>query len=327
MGSFLRHKVVFSRFAGHPRRKDRSRRPLRLLALLSLSLLLASCAFDYRRVDPRAAAPLGTETVQWEPYRRGIHLASLVLEEPPMRLYFARVALDTPGLRVITTPPNGEAPLDTFGMRTTTFARRSGAVLAINASQFRPVEQEPFAPKDVIGLAVSAGERYSPDEGSQAFVGFRPDGTGMIARDGDEAAGLPARREEAVEAAVPLQTAVAGRPVVLEAGRPREFGPARHPRTGVGLSRDGRTLYILVAEGRMSSRSIGLTLFEVGAWLRHLGAWSGLNLDGGGSTTLVVRDAQGRGEPRRVNRSVHNPIWGSERVVANHLGFLLEGED
>jgi exopolysaccharide biosynthesis protein len=65
-----------------------------------------------------------------------------------------------------------------------------------------------------------------------------------------------------------------------------------------------------------------LTLYEVGAWLRHLGAVDGLNLDGGGSSALVIRGSDGT--PERVNRTVHNPIFGSERVVANHLGVRVE---
>jgi exopolysaccharide biosynthesis protein len=200
-------------------------------------------------------------------------------------------------------------------MRTTTFLRRSGAALAINASQFRPVEQEEFAPKDVAGVAIFEGEQYSDDEGNQAVIAFHGD-TATIA---EGPAGVEARHSDG---AAPVVTAVAGRPIVLEEGRVRQFGPARHPRTAVGVDGPGETLLVLVAEGRMASRSIGLTLYEVGAWLRHLGAVDGLNLDGGGSSALVIRGSDGT--PERVNRTVHNPIFGSERVVANHLGVRVE---
>jgi hypothetical protein len=288
---------------------------LKSCALLAGALVLASCAFDYRLVDPAASAPQGGEDIQWRRYVSGIHLAEVSREDPPLRLYFARVDLTAPGLEVVTTPPNGEAPLETDGMRTTTFLRRADAALAINASQFRPVEQEEFAPKDVAGVAVFEGKQYSEDEGNQAVIAFHGD-TAAIAE------GLAQVEAHRADGVAPVGTAVAGRPIVLHEGRLRQFGPARHPRTAVGLDGAGETLFVLVAEGRMASRSIGLTLYEVGAWLRHLGAVDGLNLDGGGSSALVIRD--GDGTPKRVNRTVHNPIFGSERVVANHLGFRVE---
>jgi exopolysaccharide biosynthesis protein len=74
----------------------------------------------------------------------------------------------------------------------------------------------------------------------------------------------------------------------------------------------------------MATRALGLTLEEVAAWLRYLGASEGLNLDGGGSTTLVMRDPGDR--VVRVNRTVDSPITGSERVVANHLGIRVDAQ-
>jgi hypothetical protein len=65
---------------------------------------------------------------------------------------------------------------------------------------------------------------------------------------------------------------------------------ARHPRTAVGFSRDSTTLFLLVVDGR-SERSVGVTLVELAAMLRQLGAWQAMNFDGGGSTTMVVGGA------------------------------------
>jgi len=64
----------------------------------------------------------------------------------------------------------------------------------------------------------------------------------------------------------------------------------RHPRTAVGLSRDGATLWLVAVDGR-STRSVGMTLVELADALRRLGAWQALNFDGGGSTTMVVGGA------------------------------------
>ena len=54
------------------------------------------------------------------------------------------------------------------------------------------------------------------------------------------------------------------------------------------------------------------------------GAWDGINLDGGGSTTLVAAGADGL--PDVLNVPVGNLLPGSERPVANHLGIYASGE-
>ena len=62
---------------------------------------------------------------------------------------------------------------------------------------------------------------------------------------------------------------------------------ARHPRSAIGFSRDSSTLFLLVVDGR-TQKSVGMTLVELAALMRRLGAWQAMNFDGGGSTTLVV---------------------------------------
>lgn len=61
----------------------------------------------------------------------------------------------------------------------------------------------------------------------------------------------------------------------------------RHPRTAVGYSRDGSTLFLLTVDGRSES-SGGMTLIELADMMRKLGAWQAMNFDGGGSTTMVI---------------------------------------
>ena len=73
----------------------------------------------------------------------------------------------------------------------------------------------------------------------------------------------------------------------LEGTFPR-FSVTRHPRTGVGFSRDSTRLYLVTVDGRSESSS-GMSLAEFAALLQSLGVYQGMNLDGGGSTTLVLR--------------------------------------
>ncbi|MFI5311370.1 MAG: M28 family peptidase [Gemmatimonadales bacterium] len=82
----------------------------------------------------------------------------------------------------------------------------------------------------------------------------------------------------------------------------------RHPRTAIGFSRDSSTLLLVTVDGR-SKASVGMTLVELAALMKELGAWQALNFDGGGSTTMVVED-------RIVNAPSDS---AGERAVGNAL--------
>lgn len=66
------------------------------------------------------------------------------------------------------------------------------------------------------------------------------------------------------------------------------FVDARHPRTLIGRDREGDT-WLVVVDGRQPGHSAGMTLDELTAFTRRLGLVDALNLDGGGSTTMVVK--------------------------------------
>jgi exopolysaccharide biosynthesis protein len=68
----------------------------------------------------------------------------------------------------------------------------------------------------------------------------------------------------------------------------RTFATERHPRTAIAALADGRAL-LLVVDGRQPSVSVGMSLAELARLLIELGAHDGINLDGGGSTTMVVK--------------------------------------
>jgi hypothetical protein len=87
------------------------------------------------------------------------------------------------------------------------------------------------------------------------------------------------------------------------------------PRTAVGFSRDGATMRVITVDGRQAD-SGGVTLTELGLMMRRAGAYSALNLDGGGSSTLLAR-APGS-DALQVENS---PSDGSERTVPNGLAL------
>ena len=90
-----------------------------------------------------------------------------------------------------------------------------------------------------------------------------------------------------------------------------DFSEQRHPRTAIGFTADRRALLVVV-DGRQPPYSTGMTLPELTDLMIRLGAVDALNLDGGGSATMVIR-----GHP--VNRPSDRE---GERAVGNALTLV-----
>ncbi|MET9666577.1 phosphodiester glycosidase family protein [Streptomyces sp. NPDC006475] len=115
------------------------------------------------------------------------------------------------------------------------------------------------------------------------------------------------------------RTAVGGRELLVVDGTPQnhegEGNNIAAPRTAVGFSQDGSAMQVITVDGRQTD-SGGVTLTELGLMMQRAGAYSALNLDGGGSSTLLAR------EPGSDALQVENsPSDGSERTVPNGLAF------
>ncbi len=93
-------------------------------------------------------------------------------------------------------------------------------------------------------------------------------------------------------------------------------GTSKQPRTCVGVTQDGKTMFIMAVDGR--GKSIGMTNNESAKFLQSLGAYNAINLDGGGSTTFAVRE-EGQTQAKVVNTPSEN---GVQRSVINGFGVL-----
>ena len=93
-----------------------------------------------------------------------------------------------------------------------------------------------------------------------------------------------------------------------------------NPRTAAGIARVGKTQRLLLAviDGRQPGYSVGMTLRQTAELLQSLGAQRAINLDGGGSSTMVVRD-QLTGAVRVRNTPSDST---RERPVGNALAVL-----
>lgn len=103
------------------------------------------------------------------------------------------------------------------------------------------------------------------------------------------------------------------------------------PRTAIGFTQDGKYAILVAVDGQETPGTLtrsGMTFSEVASILVKHGAWVGSNQDGGGSTTLAVRDEQD-GQPRILNEPCGTESYVSRgrtyklRSVANHLGIRL----
>ncbi|MDW5324193.1 phosphodiester glycosidase family protein [Plantactinospora sp. KLBMP9567] len=112
------------------------------------------------------------------------------------------------------------------------------------------------------------------------------------------------------------QVAIGGNLVLVRDGVATTVSHPRNPRTAVGFSADGLTMWMVVVDGR-SSTSVGMTYVELANYMKSLGADDAINLDGGGSSTLVAR------MPGATSVSVRNtPSDGAQRAVPNGIGFV-----
>lgn len=252
----------------------------------------------------------------WRPEFQGVDLAQATFAGSVG--YVDRIDLNAPGIGFTTTPHSG--PLATIAQTTSQFLQSSGAQVAINSNFFAPCCNAAPEPKDLLGLSVSNGTVVS----APAF--------------GSDDAAASLFLSSANQAAIQLPTtagslnltnvynAVSGNMIVIAGvdtssrtptGAPHDpFG--LDPRTGVGLSGDGRFLYLIAIDGREPGYSLGVTTSDEAALMLALGIYNGINLDGGGSSALVHSD--GRGGATLIDR----PSGGAERYDGNNIGVFAD---
>ncbi len=240
-------------------------------------------------------------------------------QKRPIRLWLIELDASAPGVSFVATEPNprkGEdgRQFETLCETTLAFAERTGAQLAINTSAFGPGRGSPLQPMDVAGFAAYEGNVYSKS--------VRDYGAMFIDKDGRIRLKAPPLEGDDVWHAIPGFRMLLddGKPAVKDHVFATAFGNI-NPRTAVGVDRTGQKLWIVIADGRQRERTLGMTLPELAAVFQWVGAWDALNLDGGGSSTLVMQD--GTGKHRLVNEAINGGKVGVLRQVAHNLGIKI----
>lgn len=252
----------------------------------------------------------------------GILYERQVKTEPrPLVIHIVKVDLRQEGLTFLVTPGNPEAELPLSARTTSKFLREFHLQVAINGDgatpwysrgplDYYPRSGDPVAP---IGLAASQGNIY-----------FQPKiehPTLYISKTNRARFNRPEGN---------IYNAISGTVMVLERGlltpatqdeRPESGANITEPRTAVALDQRNRELILVVVDGRQPGYSEGVTLAELAVILQGIGAYTAMNLDGGGSSTLVVEGTLG--QPKVLNSPIDQGWPGRERPTGNHLGISI----
>lgn len=226
------------------------------------------------------------------------------------------------GLETVRAPASGGGRGGRLQVSRMTGVAGPGVLAAVNGDFFTG-EGMPVGPELVDGTLRTVRERpaFSWQPGDEPWIGR----TRLVGDTILEAgwpillgsAGGPERTEEGA--------LVGGLPVLLRDGKRvgdlmveenPGFAASRHPRTAVGWTPATDRLWLVVVDGRQGEYSSGMTLPELARLFEALEVTEALNLDGGGSSVLVMRG-------RPVSRPSDE---GGERAVVNALALRQDAE-
>ena len=141
---------------------------------------------------------------------------------------------------------------------------------------------------------------------------------------GDESKALLANMKPNMEVILRMKVPEAGQPVVQAVGgnfillkdgelpfKPGNVDKARHPRTTIGFNDD--EIMLMTVDGRQPGWSVGMRYEDLAVFMKECGMKEALNLDGGGSTTAIVRDVvENRPSDGGLRRNANGVIVVSE---------------
>ncbi len=286
------------------------------------SLILSALTLCGGVLPARAQPPV---IVTAQPYS-AIRLETRADVVAKQRIFIARVDLTDAHISVRVArggdDPDGDGPYQTTLLTPSVIAARERFALTINGDFFsaRSTQDAEGAKSGfVTGKWASVSGPAATDGVAWAVASYaRP----VLALDKNNRAQILASPNVPTDA----RQVIAGSDLLLKDGEialvnASKFATNRHPRTAIGLINDGKTLVLVVVDGRNAQNALGMTLKELTDLMRSLGCTDALNFDGGGSSEMVLRDAQS-GQLRVLN----TPSDGRERAVANVLGVSIESK-
>ena len=277
-----------------------------------------------------AVARAANTVTPWVPIFKGIEEASGTNNESnpvTLSVHALRLDLQDPDIRLFITPPitNNYVPnsRETFLQTPREFVLEHGLQVAVNSGYFQPSGYNLTSgyPVHVEGVTISEGRLVSAQTSSNdslsamlfttnnqpyfVYVNWPPTNTNGIF---NAVSGLYPLLSNGVNIAYAYTNALS------------DTIHQRQPRTAFGLSEDNRYLILMTIDGRQEL-SVGSLDWETADFMLLFGGWNAMNMDGGGSTTLVkVNEC---GEPVDINQNsfqfaVGRP--GSQRSIGCNFG-------
>jgi hypothetical protein len=279
--------------------------------LITLAFLQHGCAWSPQQSD--SPSPVVYRHIVRRHPRLAIHVVTVDLRDSRVSVRVARGGPD----------PDGDGPWTTTLEPVTEIADREGFDIAINGDFFlaqgtRDVEgrntgyvRGKFATPE--GPAMTDGQLWHRPAKTLPYLAIATDHTVHFGN------GLPA---ETLDPA--LRQILGGSQMIVSNGLALDytsrFATNRHPRTAAGIDRTGTRLTLMVVDGRQPKLSVGMTLRELSKEMIRLGCYSAINLDGGGSSTMVYRDPN-----THALKVINSPSDTRERAVAEALGITVHG--
>ncbi len=250
----------------------------------------------------------------------GIFFHSETRTNPPTRLFVAEVDLKNPKLHLRVArggpDPDGPGKWQTTLMEPTKIAVREKFVLVINGDFFKAKGVNDGEGTNAAfranqwslaeGPAMTDGKTWSTCTNARPCLVVHKNHSVTIET-------LTRPTDDAWEV-------IGGNMILVRDGKvvPHQT-KVRHPRTVVGLDGTGTKLTILLVDGRKPGIAVGMSYDELAAEMVRLGCKEALNLDGGGSSVMALRDSV-TGEMKILNE----PTDGRERAVVNVLGISAD---
>jgi exopolysaccharide biosynthesis protein len=250
----------------------------------------------------------------------GIAIHSETRTNPPTRLFVAEIDLTNPKLRLRVAPggpdPDGDGKWETTLMLPTKIAAREKFDLVVNGDFFiaRGVNDgegtnSVFRAKQ---WALTEGPAMTDGKTWSTCTNVRPC---LVVSTNQKVA-----IEMLTRPAIADWEVIGGNTLLVKDGvAVPHASKVRHPRTVVGFDAQKTNLVIMVVDGRKPGVAIGMNYDELTAEMIRLGCRDAVNLDGGGSSVMAVREAA-----TDKMKILNEPTDGRERAVADVLGISVE---
>ena len=278
-------------------------------------LLLTSCisnkyysitGYDYKNITHyQSNESFDIEHITYSKIADGIELARLANEAPPLIATIAKIDLKNPSLTIINTEKARFKKGFVLAETTLSFAKRNDTTIAINANFFTFKCSFLDSLYKPLGLYINDYSVLSNAHSDFAQLVFSPNREPLI--------------QQGFDTSSDVMCGIAGFNQVLKDGKIVITGKSKKidSRTLIGINKTKDILFLLCVDGERKKISEGATLIKATKIMKEIGAYEAIELDGGGSSTLIAK----------INGKQHQLIPSSKkqfRKVATNLGFKIK---